>query len=85
MKPNTHEYRVCEVAAIAAQLAPIVASGLDFSGRPPAFGNPNDESHYEVLANRAFSAAETFMAKREAMLIAARAKDQKAAMEAGNG
>lgn len=76
MKPHTREYEVMEKAALAAQLAPALVSGLDFSGRPPAFGNPSDPSHYEVLADRCFLAAEAFFVKREALLIAARAKDE---------
>lgn len=81
IRPQTSDplNRVLELNEIATTLAPAFTSGMDFSERGPAWGNPNDPDDYERLVIRSYRAAEAFLRERDKRMAKATDEMAKAA------
>ena len=81
--PEARADLVCEVAL---RLAPAFRDKFDFSQRS---SRPGDPSHFELLADISFQAAEAFVEKIDQVMIEAEAEEEieakKKGKEAANG
>jgi hypothetical protein len=69
--PSLRAQKVCEVAL---RLAPAFRDKFDFSQRS---SRPGDPSHFELLADISFQAAEAMVKKWETVLAEAQAQENK--------